>query len=478
MLSRPSLLPQTVLSTSVCPSTSALGLLHIKRLRFPSRRNMATAAHIELSPTTAGVYHTPDISAESSRIGSQLLQENHDRFHMYFNRSGFHNHIAHHLLTIYALGARPDEIQQAFDHNKNYQRPQFPVEKQNVQEMSDPDKFNKFLGKEQYFHDFEIFFRKEVEEKGWEVILNEHVFEHNPHADSMLTRMFAGFLHPLIHLGFGVEFKQPAIIIEALAQAATHDGWTGKFLHAAEEAAKGSQGSKSLVQLLHETRANDKLRQSPHWDDGNKVRDGVFKRAPDEMIALASQWTVKPEELEQKTAEMINAAIYFAGAAQRPNKQVKFDFFYMHSVNCSIFFSAFIKEPWLSAENKCRLLEWKGRLDLAMYVSRGCPELLIDEIKNYQPKRPEDSWADIVRRVDKLPDDGHASKLVRAIANGHQVCQPYEKEAEDVFPIKGDDMWLQLGHMAIDSVETNGPNWVRNTGFAQAWEEIPDRAKL
>lgn len=232
------------------------------------------------------------------------------------------------------------------------------------------------------------------------------------------------------------------------------------------------------MQLIHECRDNEKIRKSPHWDDGNKVRDGVFARAPDEMIALASQWTVRPEELEQKTAEMINAAVYFSGAAQRPTKQIKFDFFYMHCVNCSIFFSAFINEPWLSVQDKCRLLEWKGRLDLALYVSRGCPELLMDEIQNYKPQRPGDGWAQIVRRVDQLSDDGHASKLVRALANGQQACNPYTAEPDDVFPIKGDDVWLKLGHMAIDSVEAGGPHWVRNCGFPQAWEEIPERAKL
>jgi hypothetical protein len=195
------------------------------------------------------------------------------------------------------------------------------------------------------------------------------------------------------------------------------------------------------------------------------------------MIALASQWRVKPEELEQKTAEMINAAVYFAGAAQKPGKQVKFDFYYMHSVNCSIFFSAFVKEPWLKVEDKVRLLEWKGRIDLALYVSRACPELLIDEIKNYQPKNPNDGWPEIIRRVDPIPDDGHASKLVRALANSEQACKPYENQPEDVFPIKG-DMFLKLGHMAIDSVEGGEPRWVRSAGFDEAWEEIPARARL
>ncbi|KIW68530.1 hypothetical protein PV04_04469 [Phialophora macrospora] len=445
--------------------------------RFQHPRSMATASRIELDPAAAGVYHVPDISAEAGTVGSQLLQENHDKYHMYFNTSGFHNHIAHHLLTIYALGASPEEIKKAFDFNHTYQRQQFPVKERNVESMDDPEEFKKFLGKEQYFHDFEVFFRKQIEEKGWEQVLNEHVFARTEHAERILDRMFAGFLHPLIHLGFGVEFKQPAIIVEALAQACTHDGWPGSFLHFAEEAAKSTKSSKSLVQLINSARANDKLRKSAHWEDGNKLSDGVFVRAPDEMIALASQWSVKPEELEQKTAEMINAAIYFTGAAQKPGKQVKFDFYYMHSVNCSIFFSAFVKEPWMKVEDKARLLEWKGRIDLALYVSRACPELLIDEINNYQPKHPSDGWSGIIRRVDQFLDDGHASKLVRALANSEQACKPYEKQPEDVFPIKG-DMFLKLGHMAIDSVEASGPKWVRSAGFEEAWEEIPARAKL
>ncbi len=154
---------------------------------------MATASHIELDPAAAGVYHVPDISSQSSKIGSQLLQENHDKYHIYFNTGGFHNHIAHHLLTLYALGASADELQKAFDTNQGYQRAQYPVKERNVENMSDPERFQKFLGKEQYFHDFEAFFKKEIEEKGWEEVLNEHVFARTEHAERILDRMFAGW---------------------------------------------------------------------------------------------------------------------------------------------------------------------------------------------------------------------------------------------------------------------------------------------
>ncbi len=62
------------------------------------------------------------------------------------------------------------------------------------------------------------------------------------------------------------------------------------------------------MSLLDEIRADRKLSTAAHWEDGNKIRDGIMKRAPDEMIKYASQWTVKPEQLEEKSAEMTNAA--------------------------------------------------------------------------------------------------------------------------------------------------------------------------
>jgi len=160
------------------------------------------------------------------------------------------------------------------------------------------------------------------------------------------------------------------------------------------------------------------------------------------------------------------------------HKQVKFDFFYMHCVNCSIFFDAFLQQKWMSDETKCRLLEWKGRMDLALYVSRGSAELRQFEIAGYEPKQ-QGGFSEIISRVDAFEDDGHASKLVRALAHGEQFCKKFEDQYRDEFPVHG-DMWLKLGHMAIDSVEGDHPEgrWVRNCGFPKAWEKVPDRARL
>ena len=117
----------------------------------------------------------------------------------------------------------------------------------------------------------------------------------------------------------------------------------------------------------------------------------------------------------------------------------------MHCVNCSIFFSSILEQPWLSQEQKCRLLEWKARNDLVMYASRRAPEVLEDEWKKYQPKT-DGSWESLFDRVAALPEDGHACKMLRALRHGQELCRPFEGRAE--VRIKGDD-WLTLGHMRL-----------------------------
>lgn len=150
----------------------------------------------------------------------------------------------------------------------------------------------------------------------------------------------------------------------------------------------------------------------------------------------------------------------------------------MHCVNCSIFFGNFIASinDFIAPATRRRLLEWKVWSDLTMYVSRGCPSLSLAEITDYKP-RQDSSWEEIIKRVNQLEDDGHASKLIRALANGQNASQKFEQR--DGFVIQG-DMWRKLGHMAIDSVEAGEPHWVRSCGFDEAWKEIPlrDGAKL
>ena len=159
-----------------------------------------------------------------------------------------------------------------------------------------------------------------------------------------IDQIFAGVLHPLIHLGYGIEFEQPAIVAEALGQTAIHSPWLDKYFPAVDEIAQRKQTApKSLVAILDDIFADEKLSTAAHWDDEDLTRDGVFARAWDSMVEHASNWRVHPDEVEEASAELANAAgefpisaglawraytehrtAYLAGSAQRPPKEVKF----------------------------------------------------------------------------------------------------------------------------------------------------------
>ncbi|TKA45090.1 hypothetical protein B0A54_03384 [Friedmanniomyces endolithicus] len=439
---------------------------------------MATASIIKLQATQQPEYYRKGISREATDKASELLQKNHETHHIFFNHDGFHNHIAHHLLTLWALRATDGELQQAYDSNASYQRPPGPLDQSIVTDMHDPARFTSYLGNERHYHAFLIFFQDQLSKSSTPEVINHYLLAGTAQADDLLHRLFGGFLHPLIHLGFALESQQPALVAEALAQAAVHSASMSPFFLLAEQAARDRADepcSKTIVELLDEIHADPEMRAAPRWSDGNKLRDGVMGRAAERMVSYTSQYRVEPDELERKTAEMVNAVAYYTAGAQREGYERKYDFYFIHCLNSSIFFSTFLHQPWITPANKTRLLTYKIWTDLAMYASRASPPIRLDLVRQYVPKHPSD-WDGIFDRVTALTDDdGHAAKLERALAHGERICAPWEGRGE--FRVKGGD-WLGMGHMAVDSVEAGGPRWVRSAGFDEAWEGVEGRAQL
>ncbi|KAK4868734.1 hypothetical protein LT330_006936 [Penicillium expansum] len=453
---------------------------------------MATATKINLSPVIDSGIYSSRVREDTARTVSEILQEDLASHHVFFNDQHFHNHIPHQLLSIYALGAAPEDVKACYERNKTYQRPALPANQEIIQSMHDVAKFQEYFGKEEHYPNYLAFFQHEIDAKGVGEVLGEYIFSGDERAESMMCRMFGGLVHPLIHLGFGIEFNQPAIVAQGLAQTAVHDDWLGRAFFLPAEKMAGGIGKpwqKSTFQLINEMRADTALVKSVQWADGNKIKDGVLHRAPEQMLKYASQFTVSEDQMEERLAGMINTVVYYTSAAQRPTREMWLDFFFIHCVNSSIFFSKIINLPFLNQRSKLRMLEWKGRIDLLMYTSRGTPDLLLDEVANYPIK---EDWSQIFARSIAHPgDDGHLAKLARALAHGQEVCQAYESKNPEM-PIKG-DMWLRIGNIgtqqnltlqiyyltdssaAVDSTVQEGdrPMWVRSTGFDEAWE--PER---
>lgn len=443
------------------------------------------ASQVKLTPQRTGFARLDPSPAGTLEIANELLQRNHDSYHMYFRDVGGHNHIAHSVLSVLAMGGGPKELKRAYDDGYGYQRPLPALDLQVAQELHDPEKFRaRMLNLDQYTN-FLHFFESEIDAKGWQAVLQEYCFSRTPLAEAMFSQLYEGLLHPIIHLGFGIEFEQPSIVAEGLAHAASHDpGNIDTFFRRSEELALSGSvlPAKPLVKLYEEVRRNEKTRTAGRMQDGPfRLRDGPLARTMDEIVGIAAQFQIKPDDeddLERATAEMINCAAYSAGAAQRVGKVPKVDFFIMHDVTCSIFLSVLVKQSWIKLEDRIRLVEWKARLDLAWYAANGAAELRLEDIARYEPTASKGMhWRALYKAVNEVHDDGHIAKFVRALKNGETVSAPFEQgDGADAFPIKG-DLWLRIAQMGYDTTKDghdNSDKWVWGAGFDLAWMKVPD----
>ncbi|KAI0908992.1 HypA protein [Ustulina deusta] len=436
---------------------------------------MATARTIQITPENTGLWHRQQTEAAAKKT-TELLQEDLEKHHCYFNDRGFHNHISHHLLALYALGASADDIQKGYNDNTDYQKTSYRVHRDQIEELKDFEVAKQKLGKEEYYTDFLLFFQNEIEEKGWQAVLNEYLFKGDERSEDMLIRMFAGLIHPIIQLMYGIEWQQPAIVAMALAQASVHQANMKTFFLAAEEAARSSVSPMpDIASLFRDVAADEKLSTAPRPSDNSTIGDGVLGHAFDEFIRIAARVNVQPGELDERTVEMYNTMIYQAtGAALRQGKEPRFDFFLMHLVNVCPLFLTINAQEWIPTASKVRLLEWKIRFDLLLYAAQGCAPVSLEKITSYIPKeKTRKPTIDLLPRIYALHDDGHVSKLVRAIG----VCQDESKTYEDRawLQIKGEGLWDKLSQLVVDSAEGSGPTWVRSAGAVEAWTEVPDR---
>ena len=100
-----------------------------------------------------------------------------------------------------------------------------------------PATWQPFLGQPKHYRSFLEYFTAAIAQRGYEAVVKESLFADTPEAQELLTRMFAGLYHPFISLGYGLEFRSPGIVAEALAMGAVHDDSMKAMLVGAETAA-------------------------------------------------------------------------------------------------------------------------------------------------------------------------------------------------------------------------------------------------
>ncbi|KAK5993227.1 Questin oxidase [Cladobotryum mycophilum] len=434
---------------SIIRTFIALSYQQTRSIQASSAVNMATAYHIQVPVSDTGLLKLKQNDETAIKV-TELLQRDLKEHHVFFNASRFHNHIVHHLLALYGTGATPEDLDKAYAANTSYQLGAKPTSKIAVQDLSKGwTKDCPYLGEGDHYADFLKFFQDEIQERG--------------------------ILHPLIQLMYGIEWSQPTIIAQGLAQAAVHNNNYGALLSKIEKSASSDppKSFSTAPELIESVRRNEKLANCVQWGDDDNIKDGVFGRGWDQVLELLKQVRVKPEEVEEKTAEMINSIAYISAATSihPPTNQDGISSSCNHNLNASLFFVTISRLPFITPEQNARFLEWKIRFDIIQYIARGSPQLNLQVIKSRPlPQDAVSKPEDLLPRYHKIVDDGHSIKVVRSLLIAQELAGKHAGAPWIRF--EDGETWLKVHYLLLKGAEAEN-RWVFSTGFEEAWEDIP-----
>ncbi|KAI0917006.1 hypothetical protein AcW2_007254 [Taiwanofungus camphoratus] len=301
-----------------------------------------------LAPTICqGILNLPGATHESKATAERLLEHDRQRHHCFFGKIGLHNHLSHHLLAAYDLGAPAKLLQAIYDQDAPTQSPihlanrkDHVVEEQHVTVTS--HNWTEYLGKEKYYANLLAFFTSEIRNLGSGEVLEKYVFapSANGNGAHMLLRFVGGAVHPLIQTGYAVEFGSDAMLAQALAQTAVHQPFAPELfdLSVQEEFADGSPAAykpkhrqpsrgRSLLAILREAYDSRIMEPVMPYDPDAllrvRIRDALYdgRDRPAEIRRLSAQWQIdtarRQQELDDKVEELLwTTALLLAGTGK------------------------------------------------------------------------------------------------------------------------------------------------------------------
>ncbi|KAJ6467040.1 hypothetical protein DFH09DRAFT_1254293 [Mycena vulgaris] len=361
----------------------------------------------------------PGNSAASTAAVREYLQQDYEQHHGFFNNKGFHNHTPFHLLTEYSLGAGPAHLTAIWNQHVALERPAFQSP-----HFITTETFTDHLGDEAFYQAYLHFFS--------DVVLKTpvHAANYDTKKDGqrpeMLNRLLAGVTHPLIYVGFGLDFSLPGLVAEGLAQAAVHKLASSALLprhmfdastmpsvpHTMGAHPAGTHAFSILSRILRDPRFNNLVASFDEIVEG-----------------------VNPKEVAKKVEELtfLNVMIYVVGGWRDGGfSQAEFTF----SITLPSYMTV-ISSP----ASKSLLLRAYFSRSLACYISRGRANLDIRSFfsspTSLNPTFPgpaptpyasaftaptspgaltPNPWLQIIQSALVHPDD-HLSKFQRALAH-------------------------------------------------------------
>ncbi|SJL02208.1 uncharacterized protein ARMOST_05534 [Armillaria ostoyae] len=365
----------------------------------------------------------PGADADSTLAMQSVLRDNHDKWHIFFNDKGFHNHISHHILAIWALGASKEIIEAVYRVDIPAMRPAIkspgPISSAN---------FNAHLGDGNYYGAYMTFFKEELSEKGTASVLEEFVFSETANLDATTNgNEQPGLAQAAVHH----DTLQNLLPYSALNSVAELDACAEKATSLETPHLLNGKKATHAFDVLARVLKDDTL-TIPLSSDVITNFETTISTKGEALFRYTNQWTLHlsdPKELRRKIEELqwMNTIIYTVSGS-RPGKRFHADFVLMHLVTSSLFLPSLVNS--LSTTSQALLLRSYMAVSLAWWISRGRPSFDIpkflesDDNESVNPDSTATSgnlsstpnpWFAIIQQALFHPDD-HLCKMQRALA--------------------------------------------------------------
>ncbi|KAI3595169.1 hypothetical protein WG66_009401 [Moniliophthora roreri] len=348
---------------------------------------MSTVSHRLLR---AGVLNLPRPSPGCKTITENLLLKDAQAHHCFFRATGLHNHLSHHILAAYDLGATPALLQKIYDDEASDQRP-IVLEEQDKEIKVTADSWKQYVGNQNGFFEF---FQECIKADGVPTTLGEYIFSPaaNESGTNMLARLMSGAVHPFIQIGYGLEFENDLLVATGLAQTAvTNPRSTVIFEYKPNSSTIPNgkpTGGPSVLELLREVYESPKLKPPPYDSSAlistrleNALRDG----GAEEVQRISSKLQISESEINSKIEEYIWTVTLLLFATGKEGRKPRLDFFLMHLVTSSIFLESYIRvleDP----KQKAAVLRAYLPVVISLVLARGRPKINADLIMNASDK--------------------------------------------------------------------------------------------